>query len=76
MQTYTLVDDATEENGCLYVLPGSQRFGNLGKEALQQRLAEENVDLDQGLGGAVACTGKAGDVLLFSTYTGMHFLFV
>lgn len=59
VQTYTLVDDATENNGCLYVVPKSQAFGNLGRVALQQRLADEGVDLDKGLGGVVACTGKA-----------------
>jgi hypothetical protein len=60
VQTYTMVDAATEENGCLFVLPGSQRRGPLGGDlaALEPELAR-----------AVPCTGDAGDVLLFSTYT-------
>lgn len=58
VQTYLLVDEATEENGALAVVPGSQLGG-----ARPKPLGGDWTD------GAVLVTGQPGDCLLFSTYT-------
>ena len=61
VQTYTLVDEATEDNGCLWVFPRSQkRLGNMKGQDLTEALDMET---------AVPVTGQPGDCLLFSTYT-------
>lgn len=62
VQTVTAVDDVTEENGPLLLLPGSQRFGHLGPldEGLPDGFSEDD---------AVAATMTAGSVLLMGPYT-------
>jgi hypothetical protein len=64
VQTYLLVDRATEENGCLSVIPRSQLDGPLAKPLPPE--AREKLVNEQGL---VMVTGEPGDLLLFSTYT-------
>ena len=57
------LDDTTEENGCLHVIPGSHREGPL-KHAGSYHLADQ-YPLEQG----TAIPAKAGDVLFFSYLT-------
>ena len=57
---YTLVDEATEDNGCLWVLPRSHLHGVLKGEQLAAVLNQ---------GTAVPVTGRPGDCLLFRCAT-------
>jgi phytanoyl-CoA hydroxylase len=65
------LDDATVENGCLWVMPGSHQAG-----VLHQTKDHDNADewdpTDQAFGfddgGAVAVEVKAGDVVFFNGY--------
>ncbi|WP_444922578.1 phytanoyl-CoA dioxygenase family protein [Microbulbifer sp. CnH-101-G] len=49
------LDDAGADNGCLKVLPYSQREGILGAEAIKRYVPR---------GGVVHCEAKAGDILI------------
>ncbi|WP_299587833.1 phytanoyl-CoA dioxygenase family protein [uncultured Microbulbifer sp.] len=53
------LDDTGIDNGCLWVLPYSQREGVMGAEAVRQFVAK---------GGAVSCEARAGDVLVMCPY--------
>ena len=57
---YTLVDEATEDNGCLWVVPRSHLHGVLKGEQLTAVLNQ---------GTAVPVTGRPGDCLLFRCAT-------
>ena len=59
VQTYMLVDAATEANGCLRVLPRSHD--------VQGPLSQEDLD-ELDLTRAVPIIGDPGDMLLFNTY--------
>lgn len=65
VQTIIAVDDATEKNGCLMIVPESHKKGNLKTKRYAQGQIEEHVDVSK----AVPCVAKAGDVLLFTSYT-------
>ena len=56
------LDDTDEENGCLYVVPGSHRLGPLETHG-------ESKTVDYPLESGVACPAAAGDVLFFNYLT-------
>ncbi len=58
------LDDTDEENGCLHVVPGSHRRGELAHEGEYQLTADE-WPLESG----TAVPARAGDVLLFNYLT-------
>lgn len=60
-----LLDDATPENGCLRLVPGSQA-------GLMEKAPGEKHALVADPMTAVDAPGKAGDLLLFSVYTAHH----
>ncbi len=53
------IDTATEDNGCLRVLPGSHRYGVLGADALRSVATETS---------PFACEAVAGDVLVMKPH--------
>ena len=57
------LDDATEENGCLFVVPGSHRLGAIAETG------ESNSLPDYPLERGVPVPAAAGDVLLFNYLT-------
>jgi len=65
VQTIIAVDPANEENGCLYVVPGSHLKGDLRAQRYARGEIESLVDV----GSSVACEAEAGDVILFTSYT-------
>ena len=65
VQSVTLVDAATVANGCLQIVPGSHRLGDLKAKRYAKGQIEEQVDVAQ----AVAVEGEPGDVVLFTPYT-------
>jgi len=65
VQTIIAVDDATKENGCLWIVPQSHTLGNLKVKRYASGQIEDHVDVSQ----AVPCLAQAGDVILFTSYT-------
>ncbi len=65
VQTIIVVDEATVENGCLYVVPGSHKLGNLKVQRYADGQIEDHVDVTQ----AVPCEASPGDVVMFTSYT-------
>ena len=60
------LDDADEENGCLYVVPGSHRFGPLAaSDDGSHHLDPDEYPLDAG----TAIPASAGDVVFFNYLT-------
>ena len=65
VQTIIAVDDATPENGCLHIVPGSHRKGDLKAQRYAEGQIESVVNVDE----AVPIEAEAGDVILFTSYT-------
>ena len=65
VQTIIAVDDATIENGCLFIVPESHKLGDLKLKRYVRGEVEKHVDVNQ----AVPCLAQAGDVILFTSYT-------
>lgn len=65
VSTLTYLDDGTKENGCLWVIPGSHKHGNL--QGLKDRgvLGALYTDIDLIDGEAVATELSSGSVLYF-----------
>jgi len=65
MQVLWMLTDFTEENGATLVLPGSHRTA---ERAIPQRVggAQAGADFDAFKSGAVAVTGRAGDVMVYN----------
>jgi phytanoyl-CoA hydroxylase len=65
VQTVIAVDTSTVENGCLNIVPGSHKLGNLKVKRYADGQIEEHIDVST----AVACQAPAGSVILFTPYT-------
>ena len=65
VQTIIAVDEATTANGCLHIVPGSHKLGDLKTKRYAERQIEEKVDVS----AAVPCHASPGDVILFTSYT-------
>jgi ectoine hydroxylase-related dioxygenase (phytanoyl-CoA dioxygenase family) len=65
VQTVIAVDEAAVENGCLHIVPGSHKQGDLKVQRYAQRQIEDLVDVST----AVPCEATPGDVILFTSYT-------
>jgi phytanoyl-CoA hydroxylase len=59
------LDDATEENGCLRVIPGSHRLGPIDEIGGSHALDSDEYPIERG----EAVPARAGDVLLFNYLT-------
>ena len=65
VQTIVVVDEATVANGCLHVIPGSHKLGNLRVKRYAKGSVESQVDVSS----AVPCEAMPGDVMMFTSYT-------
>ena len=67
------LDDATTDNGCLWVLPGSHKHGVLWPQEFQQDprfdCAEQSIGFPYSDSDAVPVEVKAGTIVLFNGYT-------
>jgi phytanoyl-CoA hydroxylase len=66
LQIWTALDDASEEAGCVEVLPGSHRFGLATPQG--GVLREEHLEAAQAEQRRVALPAKAGEVLLLHNH--------
>lgn len=55
------LDDATEENGCIWAIPGSHRLGLIPHVARELQVEESRIDMSK----AVAVPVKPGGLLIF-----------
>ena len=70
LTTLTALDDADEENGCLWIIPGSHRHGQLSPgltAAEKQKGGEVNAAADEA--AAVPVRLKAGESVVFHCWT-------
>ena len=65
VQTIIAVDEASTDNGCLHLVPGSHKLGDLKAKRYAAGQIEEHVDIST----AVACEAAPGDVILFTSFT-------
>jgi len=65
VQTIVVVDEATVENGCLHVVPGSHKLGNHKVKRYVDGQVEDLVDVTK----AVPLEADPGDVVMFTSYT-------
>lgn len=65
VQTIVAVDEANAANGCLHIVPGSHKMGDLRVK----RYARGNVEALVDVSSAVPCEAMPGDVVMFTSYT-------
>ena len=65
VQTIIVVDEATVANGCLHVIPGSHKLGNLKVTRYAKGEVEDQMDVSS----AIPCEAMPGDVVMFTSYT-------
>lgn len=66
ISTLTALDDADQENGCLWLIPGSHHHGQIRVEMTpEQKAAGKDIAVQADESRAVPMPLKAGDVLLF-----------
>jgi hypothetical protein len=69
VSTLTALDDANEDNGCLWLIPGSHLQGQFDLKRTNDDIAQGNIiDLDIDDNRSVAMPVKAGDCLLFNCW--------
>lgn len=72
ISTLTALEDVDEENGCLRIIPGSHKQGQIGVNHLfstdrKDKKISINVDVDESL--AIPIPMKAGETLIFHCWT-------
>jgi len=70
LTTLTALDDTDEQNGCLWIIPGSHKMGqiNVG-HTLEDKQAEKSIDVEADRSRAVPIHMKAGDSVVFHCWT-------
>ncbi len=59
MSMWIALDDADEENGCMWVIPGSHKSGEAGHKRAGQYIAQIKADADESLAAAVPMSAGA-----------------
>ena len=72
MSVWIPLQDATLENGCLWVVPGSHKDGVVEHGSYGGQCPKSMGPPDMVAEGAIACPVKAGDMLLFSAELWHH----
>ncbi len=65
MSTLTALDDADEENGCLWLVPGSHKEGQKLAQTPEEKLARKAIELKVDESRAVPLPMRAGESLVF-----------
>jgi ectoine hydroxylase-related dioxygenase (phytanoyl-CoA dioxygenase family) len=72
LSVWTPLQDAKEENGCLWVVPGSHKGGVVAHGSYGGQCPRSMGPADLEVDGAISCPVKAGDMLLFSAELWHH----
>ena len=67
MSIWIALDDADEENGCMWVVPGSHKSGEAGHQRAGQYVAQLKADADESLAAAVPIS--AGSAMIHHCQT-------
>ena len=57
---WTALDDVNEENGCMWVVPGSHKAGDVGHQRAGQYIAQLKADVDETLAVAIPLPAGSG----------------
>ena len=68
LTTLTALDDADEENGCLWIIPGSHRQGQLEQRSNETKRSQEPVKLAPDEAGMIPVPMRAGEAICFSCW--------
>lgn len=70
ISTLTALDDSDMENGCLWIIPGSHRRGQIAvAQSTENKQQQNEVTLEVNETGAIPVPLKAGETLLFHCWT-------
>ena len=70
LTTLTALDDADEENGCLWIIPGSQQQKQIDANfSPNDKTSEKSIDLDVDESQAIPIAMKAGEAVIFHCWT-------
>jgi len=70
LTTLTALDDADEENGCLWIIPGSHKQKQIKVDhSLEDKKSEKSIDLDVDENRAIPMPMKAGESIIFHCWT-------
>ena len=68
LTTLTALDDADEDNGCLWIIPGSPRQGQLAHRSQKDKDSKDPVRLTPDEAGMIPVPMKAGEAICFSCW--------
>jgi len=68
LTTLTALDDADEDNGCLWLIPGSHQQGQLARRTSEDKEQEKPVVLNPDETGMIPVPMKAGEAICFSCW--------
>lgn len=71
ISTLTALDDADEQNGCLWIIPGSHRRGQIdvSSHSVQAKSAQKAIELTVDEATAIPVPMRAGETLVFHCWT-------
>jgi len=70
LTTLTALDDADEENGCLWIIPGSHKQEQISVDyTTSDKTSEKSIDLEVEESQAIPISMKAGESIIFHCWT-------
>ncbi len=70
LTTLTALDDADEENGCLWIIPGSHKQGQINVEhSIADKASGKSIELEVDESPAIPVHMKAGEAIVFHCWT-------
>ena len=70
LTTLTALDDADEENGCLWIIPGSHKLKQIGVgHTIEDKQQEKSIDVAVDDSHAIPVPMKAGEAIIFHCWT-------
>ncbi len=72
LTTLTAFEEVDEENGCLRLIPGSHKLGQIPLKHIRDRNNQESIDLEVDESQAIPMPMKPGETLIFHCWT-LHY---
>ncbi len=70
LTTLTALDDADEENGCLWILPESHKQKQIAvKHTVEEKASDKSIDIEVDESLAIPVPMKAGELIIFHCWT-------